>query len=73
MFSKENGSRLYFRKNNVKLKVDENGDGQCYPCMGRSFLTPYLDETINQNTMADLIKVWLHNLVDVALSSREFG
>ena len=28
-----------------KLKVDANGDGQCYTCMGcRSFLTPYLDE-----------------------------
>lgn len=28
-----------------ELKVDENGEGHCYPCMGcRSFLTPYLDE-----------------------------
>lgn len=28
-----------------EFKVDENGNGQCYPCMGcRSFLTPYVDE-----------------------------
>ena len=28
-----------------ELKVDKNGNGQCYPCMGcRSFLTTYLDE-----------------------------
>ncbi len=27
-----------------QLKVDKNGDGQCYTCMGcRSFLTPYID------------------------------
>ena len=27
------------------LKVDDNGDGQCYTCMGcRSFLTPWVDE-----------------------------
>ena len=29
----------------LKNKVDKNGDGQCYTCMGcRSFLTPYVDE-----------------------------
>ena len=28
-----------------QLKIDPNGNGQCYPCMGcRSFLTPYVDE-----------------------------
>ena len=28
-----------------ELKIDKNGDGQCYPCMGcRSFLTPYVTE-----------------------------
>lgn len=28
-----------------EYKIDANGDGQCYPCMGcRSFLTPYVDE-----------------------------
>lgn len=29
----------------LKNKVDKNGDGHCFPCMGcRSFLTPYIDE-----------------------------
>ena len=29
----------------LKLKIDKNGNGNCYPCMGcRSFLTPYVDE-----------------------------
>ena len=29
----------------LKLKVDKNGEGHCYTCMGcRSFLTPYVDE-----------------------------
>lgn len=29
-------------------KIDENGNPQCYPCMGcRSFLTPYVDENGN--------------------------
>ncbi len=29
----------------LKLKIDKNGEGHCYTCMGcRSFLTPYLDE-----------------------------
>ena len=28
-----------------QLKIDKNGEGHCYPCMGcRSFLTPYVDE-----------------------------
>lgn len=28
-----------------QLKIDANGNGQCFPCMGcRSFLTPYIDE-----------------------------
>ena len=36
-----------------QLKVDKNGDGQCYTCMGcRSFLTPYVDENGSLNTMA---------------------
>ena len=30
-----------------ELKIDKNGNGQCYPCMGcRSFLTPYLDNDV---------------------------
>ena len=29
----------------LKLKIDKNGNGNCYTCMGcRSFLTPYVDE-----------------------------
>ena len=32
-------------KKMLELKVDKNGNGNCYPCMGcRSFLTPYVDE-----------------------------
>ena len=43
-----------------ELKIDKNGNGNCYPCMGcRSFLTPYVDEMVNLNTMVDLIKVLL--------------
>ena len=31
-----------------ELKIDKNGNGNCYPCMGcRSFLTPYVDENGN--------------------------
>ena len=30
-------------------KVDKNGEGHCYPCMGcRSFLTPYVDPVTNE-------------------------
>ena len=32
-------------KKMLEYKIDKNGDGHCYPCMGcRSFLTPYVDE-----------------------------
>ena len=32
-------------KKMLEYKIDKNGNGQCYPCMGcRSFLTPYVDE-----------------------------
>lgn len=32
-------------KKMLELKIDANGNGNCYPCMGcRSFLTPYVDE-----------------------------
>ena len=36
----------YISEKVMKLsKIDDNGNGQCFPCMGcRSFLTPYLDE-----------------------------
>ena len=58
-------------KKMLELKVDKNGEGHCYTCMGcRSFLTPYVDENgkpkyygrFNQGVVPI-------NLVDVALSS----
>ncbi len=56
-----------------QMKIDANGDGQCYPCMGcRSFLTPYIDKhgkpkyygRFNQGVVTI-------NLVDAALSSEK--
>ena len=52
-----------------ELKVDNNGEGHCYPCMGcRSFLTPYIDEEtgkpkyygrFNQGVVTiNLVKIW---------------
>ena len=54
-----------------KLKIDKNGNGQCYPCMGcRSFLTPYVDENGNPKYYGRFNQgVVTINLVDVALSS----
>ena len=54
-----------------KLKVDKNGNGQCFPCMGcRSFLTPYIDENGNPQYYGRFNQgVVTLNLVDVALSS----
>ena len=54
-----------------KLKVDKNGDGQCYPCMGcRSFLTPYLDKEGKPKYYGRFNQgVVTINLVDVALSA----
>ena len=58
-------------KKMLEYKVDKNGEGHCYTCMGcRSFLTPYVDENgkpkydgrFNQGVVTI-------NLVDVALSS----
>ena len=58
-------------KKMLELKVDKNGEGHCYTCMGcRSFLTPYVDEDgkpkyygrVNQGVVTI-------NLPDVALSS----
>ena len=52
-------------------KIDKNGDGQCYPCMGcRSFLTPYVDETGKPKYYGRFNQgVVTINLVDVALSA----
>lgn len=55
-----------------QLKVDQNGDGQCYPCMGcRSFLTPYVDENGKPKYYGRFNQgVVTINLVDVACSSK---
>ena len=52
-------------------KIDKNGNGQCYPCMGcRSFLTPYVDKDGKPKYYGRLNQgVVTINLVDVALSS----
>ncbi|MBQ6282179.1 MAG: anaerobic ribonucleoside-triphosphate reductase [Bacilli bacterium] len=54
-----------------KLKIDANGNGQCYPCMGcRSFLTPYIDENGKPKYYGRFNQgVVTINLPDVALSS----
>lgn len=58
-------------KKMLELKVDKNGDGHCYTCMGcRSFLTPYLDENKQPKYYGRFNQgVVTLNLVDVALSS----
>ena len=56
----------------LKLKVDKNGDGHCYTCMGcRSFLTPYVDPKTNEPKYYGRFNqgVVTLNLVDIALSS----
>ena len=55
----------------LELKVDKNGEGHCYTCMGcRSFLTPYVDENGNPKYYGRFNQgVVTINLVDVALSS----
>lgn len=52
-------------------KIDKNGEGHCYPCMGcRSFLTPYVDENGKPKYYGRFNQgVVTINLVDVALSS----
>ena len=52
-------------------KIDKNGNGQCYPCMGcRSFLTPYVDDNGKPKYYGRFNQgVVTINLVDVALSS----
>ena len=54
-----------------KYKVDKNGDGQCFPCMGcRSFLTPYVDDNGKPKYYGRFNQgVVTINLVDIALSS----
>jgi len=54
-----------------ECKIDANGNGNCYPCMGcRSFLTPYLDDNGKPKYYGRFNQgVVTINLVDVALSS----
>ena len=55
-----------------EMKIDKNGNGNCYPCMGcRSFLTPYVDPKTNKSKYYGRFNqgVVTINLVDVALSS----
>jgi len=58
-------------KKMLELKVDKNGDGHCYTCMGcRSFLTPYVDENGKPKYYGRFNQgVVTINLVDIALSS----
>ena len=58
-------------KKMLELKVDKNGEGHCYPCMGcRSFLTPYVDENGNPKYYGRFNQgVVTVNLPDIALSS----
>ena len=55
----------------LQLKKDQNGDGQCYTCMGcRSFLTPYVDENGKPKYYGRFNQgVVTINLVHIALSS----
>ena len=59
-------------KKMLEMKVDKNGEGHCYTCMGcRSFLTPYIDPETGKPKYYGRFNqgVVTINLVDVALSS----
>ena len=59
-------------KKMLELKVDKNGEGHCYTCMGcRSFLTPYVDPETNEPKYYGRFNqgVVTLNLVDIACSS----
>ena len=60
-------------KKMLELKVDKNGEGHCYTCMGcRSFLTPYIDENGKPKYYGRFNQgVVTVNLVDIALSSKK--
>ena len=55
----------------LKSKIDKNGDGHCYTCMGcRSFLTPYVDEDGKPKYYGRFNQgVVTVNLVDIGLSA----
>ena len=59
-------------KKMLEYKIDKNGNGNCYPCMGcRSFLTPYVDPETNKPKYYGRFNqgVVTINLVDVALTA----
>lgn len=60
-------------KKMLELKIDANGEGHCYPCMGcRSFLTPYVDENGKPKYYGRFNQgVVTINLVDVACSAQD--
>ncbi len=60
-------------KKMLEFKIDKNGNGNCYPCMGcRSFLTPYVDENGKPKYYGRFNQgVVTINLIDVALSSKK--
>lgn len=57
----------------LQNKIDSNGNGQCYTCMGcRSFLTPYVDENGNPKYYGRFNQgVVTVNLVDIGLSANK--
>ena len=59
----------------LQLKVDKNGNGNCYTCMGcRSFLTPYVDENGKPKYYGRFNQgVVTINLVDVACTACKEG
>lgn len=59
----------------LKLKIDKNGNGNCYTCMGcRSFLTPYVDENGKPKYYGRFNQgVVTINLVDVACTAARDG
>ena len=60
-------------KKMLELKIDKNGEGHCYTCMGcRSFLTPYVDENGKPKYYGRFNQgVVTVNLIDIALSSKK--
>ena len=56
----------------LKNKIDKNGEGHCYTCMGcRSFLTPYVDENGKPKYYGRFNQgVVTVNLVDIGLSAQ---
>lgn len=60
-------------KKMLELKIDPNGNGNCYTCMGcRSFLTPWVDENGNPKYYGRFNQgVVTVNLIDIALSANK--